>query len=214
MIEFRRNEMTCRSCATAHRVDYIPLPYPGECPDCDRSNLESATSNRVINSIIAMRTVDPDYWNKTLESRLKGGAGSYFNQYETVEELAEALAMASWLPYSHQGVSADAEAFITNDIGGVIGVTPIMHGEMYRLTDPKVTGKASAVAVSAPACEQCTVGFTVLIAGVEDGELRAFTVHPGSPIKASQVSTLLLEDRMYSGEECLGMGLTHAKIQR
>ncbi len=206
--------MTCRSCATAYRVDYTPLPYPGECPDCDNTNLVAATSNRVINSIIAMRTVDPDYWSKTLESRLKGGAGSYFNQYETAEELAEALAMASWLPYSHQDVSADTEAFITNDIGGVIGVTPIMQRQSYKLCDPKGTGKASAVTTSTASDEQCTVGFTVLIAGMEGGELRAFTVHPGSPIKASQVSTLLLEDRVYSGEECLCMGLTHAKIQR
>ena len=206
--------MTCRICATTYRVDYMPFPSPGIRPDCNKSNLESTTKARVVNAIIAMRMADPEYWSSTLKSRLKDGAGSYFNQYSSIEELEEALITASWLPYSHQDVSAESEAFVTNDIGGVIGVTPIMQGGSYKLCDPKGTGKASAVAVSTTSFRECTVGFTVIIAGKEDGELRAFTVHPGSPIRASQVNKSMLEDRMYSGEECLCMGLTHAKIQR
>ena len=30
--------MSCKSCATAYRVDYKPFPLPGDCSECDAAN--------------------------------------------------------------------------------------------------------------------------------------------------------------------------------
>ena len=162
-------------------------------------------------AIGAMATSDPEYWGKTLASRLVDGTGSR-TEFSSVKELAAAIAAATFVPYEHESLAEDCKAFCCA-IPGFLGVDVIQPFAQYRLEDPKGTGKVSAVLhLAAGVTRRTWVDFSVLVCGVEGGELRAFTFHPGAPIKASQVPAEGRVGKVVSGEEALALGLTHAKV--
>ena len=161
-------------------------------------------------AISNMTKADPAYWSATLKSRLADGTGSRTN-FTSKFALHKTLLTSTWEPYEHLALSADTPAFITKDIPGHVAGVPIHPEGLYTLEDPKATGKASAILVG-PA-QLRPVDFTVLICGYEDGELRAFTFHPGDPVRPSEVPTEdITQARIYRGTSLLEMGLTHAKI--
>ena len=102
------------------------------------------------------------------------------------------------------------QAFVT-PIPGMVGVEPINPAFFYTLQDPKNTGRVSAVRAYPERALTDATDFTVLICGTEEGELRAFTFHPGEPIRPS-ACTAPPSDQWLSGRTCLSLGLTHAKI--
>ena len=161
-------------------------------------------------AILAMAKADPEYWGRTLSSRLADGQGSR-THFTSRGRLYVALLNAAWEVYWHPALAPDTIAFVTKDIPGHVGVVPIHPEGLYTLEDPKNVGMASTILVG-PA-QLWPVDFTVLICGYEDGELRSFTFHPGEPVRPSEVST---EDitlgRIYRGTSLLEMGLTHAKV--
>lgn len=160
-------------------------------------------------AILAMAKADPAYWQETLRSRCVDGTGSR-THYATPETLQAALLDAEWQPYTHPDLGADVVAFCT-DIPGMVGVEPINPAHFYTLQDPKGTGRVSAVRAYPERDLTDEADFTVLICGTEEGELRAFTFHPGEPIRPS-ACTAPPSDRWLSGKTCINMGLTHAKI--
>jgi hypothetical protein len=165
--------------------------------------------NEAKQAILAMALADPEYWRETLRSRCVGGVGPR-TLFTSVEELNSALLEAEWEPYYHLALADDCRAFVA-PIPGLIGVEPINPEHQYVLRDPKVTGKVSAVRVDPPGAPTDLVPFTVLICGEEEGELRAFTFHPGEPVRPS-VCTEPESDRWLSGKTCLNLGLAYAKI--
>ena len=156
-----------------------------------------------------MAKADPTYWQETLRSRCVDGTGSR-THYATPEALQAALLAAEWWPYTHTDLDAYTVAFVTT-IPGMVGVEPINPTHFYTLQDPKNTGRVSAVrAYPERALTDITL-FTVLICGEEEGELRAFTFHPGEPIRPS-ACTAPPSDRWLAGKTCLNLGLAYAKI--
>ena len=160
-------------------------------------------------AILAMTKADPTYWQETLRSRCADGTGSR-THYATPEALQAALLEAEWEPYYHLALADDCRAFVA-PIPGLIGVEPINPVFFYTLQDPKNTGRVSAVRVWPERALTDATDFTILICGEEEGELRAFTFHPGEPIRPS-ACTAPPSDRWLAGKTCLNLGLAYAKI--
>ncbi len=170
---------------------------------------------RIARAAETTRRVAPGYFEKTLAQRaeLSGQAAGSLYEGISTEELEHKLLSAEWESYSHEAVTPGCSAFKA-PLPGRLGVVDL-HGlpldSVVTLDDRKNTAKVSAV-VSGVRGE--IVDFTVLILGLEQGEEVIFTLHPGDPVRPSQVqATPGLHGKTVSVREALDMGLTTAKVQ-
>ena len=163
-------------------------------------------------AITAIEQEDPEYWEKTLLSRLQNGVGSRTN-FKTIQELRAALRKTTFVPYKHEAIAEDCIAFECN-IGGFLGIVPIESQRRYQLQDPKGTGKVTPVLAAEPGVTfKRPVEFSVLICGEEKGKLVAFTFHPGEPVRPSEVAASEgMVGKVITGKEALELGLTYAKV--
>jgi hypothetical protein len=186
------------------------------------TNPFEASTDKALGAIAAMKAADPEYWTKVLASRLRNGTGSTTN-FNSAGELEQALELAEWEPYEHPNVSNGYVAFMCRSIGGTVGIAPITSIDWYKLDDPKGTGKVSATRVFRDTMsDTVSTDFTVLVCGEEGGEegeggdggeLRAFTFHPGEPVRQSQIPAESYLGKTLQGWQLLDMGLTHAKVK-
>lgn len=166
----------------------------------------------------------PEYFNKTLNSRIAGSgdqAGSWFAGIDSADELKKELFNSSrvWEEYSHPDIMPGCVGFKT-DIAGFDGMIPVEDLDCeveLTFTDRKNTGWASAE-ISAgredkiPAPKE--VNFAVVIVGEEQGEAVIYTLHPGAPVKVSRVKSTpeVLGHESCSPQDAAKLGFTHVKL--
>ncbi len=109
-------------------------------------------SKEVREAIEKTKEVMPDYWQKTVEQRSKGGAGSIV--YDTIKQkdiepttLERLLINADWVPYTHPDIMEGCKAYKAYIPGhvGIINLDKLYPGAEVTLDDRKGTGKVSAV---------------------------------------------------------------------
>ncbi len=172
----------------------------------------SASQARVAIAIKTLRSLLPDYAERTLTQRQPGpeSCGSVLDRALTWEELA-ALPWEEYIP--PVGAQADCTYFRTTAIGGQLGVvnlTTLPVNSFVTLDDRKDTGKVSAVVKGVRGAH---VDFVVAILGEEQGQEVLFTFHPGDPVSPSRVQAEPgLHGKSVTVSEALAMGLTTAKI--
>lgn len=173
-------------------------------------------TSRISKAVAETRRQIPGYFESTLamHAGISEKAMGSIVEGVTPEQLERVLLTAEWEEYSHPSVMAGSVAFKASISGrlGVVELRSLPSDTVVVLEDPKETGQVSAVIKGVRGPE---VDFTVLILGVEPGEIQeiVWTFHPGDPIRASQVSAEGLHGKTVSVQEALGMGLEFAKVQ-
>lgn len=168
----------------------------------------------VIAAISTTKVFFKEYFERTCTQRLAGGAGSIFEDINTVEEMEEALRTADWSETMHPDVMPGCKAYKTTDIkGGRLGLVKIEdlpENVEIIASDPKGTGKVSMTVHGelGPAAEE-----TWLITGDEEGHEIVFTFHPGEPVRPSILEVKDCPDgTVLSKEEAINLGFNLAKI--
>lgn len=178
----------------------------------------------VINAINNMKTVDKEYFVKTLNQRLAGHpdqAGSIIEKsFMDADELEEGFLSVNWAPFYHPNISEGCRGFVTTEIGGWLGVVDLSVLEelgvdkTVTLDDRKGTGKVSCVVIGDQDIMEF-VHYVVMIVGPEKDLEVMYTVHPGEPVSPSSVSAEPgMHGKVVTIGEALAMGLTTAKIVR
>lgn len=174
----------------------------------------------VANCIDNLLKLLPEYAAKTLAQRCPGpqACGSVWDQPHTWEELKS----LDWTENSRPPLNSipGCRYFYTLNLGGTLGVIWLPHlptSTIVTLDDRKNTGKISAVIkrteIELTTCSLAHTNFTTLITGEENGMQVVFTVHPGDPVRPSQVVTEPgLHGKNITVAEALEMGLTIAKL--
>ena len=172
------------------------------------------THNERVQAAIRRTQLDlTDYWMQTLESRCANyGSGSRFLS-NSIIDIEKMLLSADWVPYpeAQHLLLEDCVAYRA-EIPGMLGVVKIKslpESADILLIDRKQTGYLSAEVDSLYAQRLMPVDYTVIILGQEKGEEVVFTVHPGAPIRPSQLRGCL---RTVSRDEALDLGLVYAKV--
>ena len=165
----------------------------------------------------------PEYFRKTLRQRLDSPerSGSYYPGVKDEETLFNILLALPWQP------TEEFEEFLlpgtisfTAPFPGIAGVVDLMSledNQVVTLDDRKNTGYLSATIALPMGSDVAEVSFSTLILGHEDGVdgKVVFTVHPGAPVKASQVEVGtwgLRHGDTITVEEALRLGLWTAKV--
>lgn len=169
-------------------------------------------NERISKAIASTKKVIPNYFEKTLESRLANGTGSV-TAFEDADLLEEVLKTSVWKPYSHENIMEGCEAFITQDIPGEYGLIELEtlpKDSLVTLRDRKNTGKVS-LEVSGTRGKK--VSFTVLILGPEQNKEVVYTFHPGAPIRPSVTEMEPgMDGSTWTVAEALEKGFKTAKI--
>jgi len=165
-------------------------------------------------AIAATREVIPDYFESTLVMHRQGSGkeqGSVFVGFGSDKELEDALVAAEWESYSHPDVMEGCEAFRAPIEGllGTVDLAALPGDHVVILEDPKETGQVSAVVRGVPAEK---VAFCAIILGLEQEKTVVFTVHPGDPVRPSQVPAQDLAGKTVTVKEALELGLPIGKF--
>ena len=170
-------------------------------------------NERVLTAILRTKIHLGDYWEKTLKGRLEnGGSGSRFLSDDIVD-VEEQLISAGWEPYpAVQHLLLEGCTAFRAEIPGKMGVVEIESlpecADIF-LVDRKKTGFLSAEVASMFAKRSTPVDHTVIILGQEAGHEVVFTVHPGDPVKPSQLKGY---PRTIHRDEAIALGLKYAKV--
>ena len=170
---------------------------------------------KTINTIIdTTKKFFGEYFERTCAQRLAGGAGSIFEDINSIEKMEKSLRTANWSEATHQDVMPGCKAYKTTSIkGGRLGLVKIEDlPENVRIiaSDPKGTGKVSMTVHDklGPIVEE-----TWLITGIEEGHEIIFTFHPGEPVRPSILEVKNCPDgTILSKEEAINLGFNFAKI--
>jgi len=173
---------------------------------------QSSANTVVTNAIKNIQAMMPEYWGKTCQQRLAGGAGSCYDSFTTAEEIEQALLSANWEKTTHSAVSAECKVFKTQLAGrfGLVRIADVADDAVFTADDRKATGRISLTIAGQ---KGKVVEETYLIVGQEQGQEVCFTFHPGQPILPSKVST----DEFPHGstvtkEQAMSLGFEWAKL--
>jgi len=164
---------------------------------------EYLDSMAVCVAIEILESIDPQYWDQTLTSRLSGGTGSR-TRFETTAGLQAALMTAVWESYEHPAISPECLGYRTEQVRGHVGVQAIQNTDWVRYESKGGIVYATIVSTSMPA-----VNHTVAIVG-PDGDL--WTFHPGDPIRPSQNTDQTLVGVTEQGWKAKEKGFVNAKV--
>lgn len=177
----------------------------------------SSTNEFVAEAIDNTLTFLPDYAAKTLLQRNPGpqACGSVWDSSHTWEELKA----AQWFEKaSLEDWQSNCHYFEASHLGGIVGVVELFNLDPKTtvvLDDRKDTGKVSCV-VKRSKLEKYQLHhseYTILITGEDYGHIVVFTVHPGDPVRPSQVTTKPgMHGKSITVSEALELGLTTAKL--
>jgi hypothetical protein len=168
----------------------------------------------VVEAILNIATMMPEYWEKTRAQRICTGTGSIFNGIDNIADMERELIDARWERAENPNVAPGCAAYTTKDIpGGQYGMVPVaVQGDdtMFVIEDQKGTGKVSLVMQGAgriPAEE------TWIIIGPEQGKDVVYTFHPGEPVPRATTSTEELPvGTVLTKQEALAKGFNLAKV--
>ena len=172
------------------------------------------TKQDMVKLIEATKKVVPGYFENTCKQRLAGGAGSCFEEVNSVDEMEELLIQARWQPVEDENVTEGCKAYVTTDIPngrfGLVEIKSLPDSAVLVADDRKGTGKVSLTIAGQ---KGAFVLETYLIVGPEQGEDVIFTFHPGRPVRESKVQTAELpHGTQISKAKALEMGFELAKL--
>lgn len=160
-------------------------------------------------------TSPPNYWSNTLASRQPSGNGSRFHETVT-EEILKAVEWEEITDSLPEGVKMPGCRYFQTAIPGLLGVVElgdIPRSRMVVLSDPKGTGKVSCeIDRKDLSGDLSNVDFTVLTVGEEEGMQVVYTLHPGLPIRPSQVPAEGFAGKEVTVSEAYDLGLRYAKV--
>ena len=185
-------------------------------PDWEVAVPENACEEnvKVVEAILNIKCMMPEYWQKTLFQRIWNGTGSIFSTMYNIVDMEQALVDAHWEVAENPNVAPGCTAYVTKDIpGGQYGMVPVANQSddtIFIIEDQKNTGKVSLVMQGAgriPAEE------TWIIVGPEQGKDVVYTFHPGEPVPRATTSTeeLPVGTKLTKGE-ALALGFNLAKV--
>ena len=178
---------------------------------------------RAVAAIINTKRGLPEYFRKTIRQRLDSPerAGSYYPGIRDEETLIDILLALPWQPTTEfDQVLIPGTIAFTARFPGIAGVVDLMFledNQVVTLDDRKGTGNLSATVALPLESDAAEVMFSTLILGHEDGTDGevVFTVHPGAPVKASQLKVGtwgLRHGDTITVIEALRLGLCTAKV--
>ena len=170
--------------------------------------------NPVISAILNSKENTREYFEMTCKGRLAGGAGSIYDQFDSVEALEKALLEAEWTETTHPSVMEGCKVYVANLAGrfGLVEIDSLTEDAVLIADDRKNTGR---VAMTISGIRGKEVPVTYLITGKEDGIEGdvVYTFHPGEPVRPSvvEVSTLSHGSKV-SKAQAKELGFDLAKI--
>lgn len=183
-------------------------------------------SERVVAAIKATKLSHPAYWESCLLQRAgyatKSRLGSWYPMM-SARAIEGALLNCEWFALiGHPDVAEPASAFVTSDLGGMVGVVRVTEAHLMKdgksalwLDDQKGTGFLSLMTDIGEAHE---TERTVLIIGPDDaaGEM-VWTFHPGPPAPkptlAVDASKGLVHGKAVSVAKAQALGFAWAKLR-
>jgi len=168
----------------------------------------------VVEAILNIKEMMPEYWEKTLFQRIWNGTGSIFSAIYNIVDMEQALINANWKRAENPNVAPGCTAYVTKDIpGGQYGMVPVADqpdDTIFVIEDQKNTGKVSLVMQGAGRIHATE---TWLIIGEEQGKNVVFTFHPGEPVPRATTSTEELPvGTVLTKAEALAKGFNLAKV--
>lgn len=159
----------------------------------------------------AFENTPVDYLASNLAMRNPGAdaEGSIFAEPQSKESLQN----AAWEPFKHPSIQSPAEGFIA-PIPGKMGIVPLadVPGDTpVTLTDPKGTGKLSAVLQGLPRAD---VDYTIALVGPHGDNEVIYTFFPGDPIAPSMLDadSVSTDNRNITAADAVNLGFEYAKI--
>lgn len=185
-------------------------------PDYEVAVPENAREENiaVIEAILNIKDMMPEYWEKTRTQRICTGTGSIFAGIDNIDDMEKELIKSRWEVAENPNVAPGCTAYVTKDIhGGQYGMVPVAtqpDDTIFVIEDQKNTGKVSLVMQGAgriPAEE------TWIIVGPEQGKDVVYTFHPGEPVPRATTSTEELPiGTVLTKQEALALGFNLAKV--
>lgn len=171
-------------------------------------------NKRIKAAIVATKGYIPGYFENTCKKHMKHGAGSIYEDIETVEQMEAALLDADWVPATHPDVMPGCTAFKTTSIKsgryGLVEIDSLPDDVSLVASDPKGTG---CVSMTVKGTRGEKTDETWIILGNEDGHEVVFTFHPGKPVRPSVVTVVDCPDgKALSKSEAINLGFKLAQV--